>query len=395
MDCNSDDLSRHHYINLLIKSQQMNKIGQILILGKGIAGLCCAKLLAQQGWDVQLWGAESKTRQILVLNEITCWLLRDIFQDHVGTYLRTSHQLNQRNIIWDHKVSKTTVAQPSIVINNAEFTRQLLESLIEDPSLSIKQSSNFDINEISNRAVEFDWVLDATGRNSCLAKQFGAVTRHFGTRCILSTEVPLVSSNDPHNFWIEAIRDGWFFLAPLNSQVALLQLMLPSRPQQSTAVMNRLLQETNYIQKEISAPNISTPPVVLDAFPQILDPFFGITPVGLRWLAIGSAAFAVDPISGDGVGYAIRSAILAASVVSGIISGLPREQCLQHYNQRLYSAFLTHLKACLNYYEPKFESLAWRPEINLMKHLLNKSSSRKLAQAKYTYKLNHFQLVEN
>ena len=373
----------------------MNKIGQVLILGKGIAGLCCAKLLAQQGWDVQLWGAESKTRQILVLNEITCWLLQDIFQDHVGTYLRTSHQLNQRNIIWDNKASRTTVAHPSIVINNAEFTRHLLESLIQDPSLSIKQSSNFDISEISNRAVEFDWVLDATGRNSCLAKQFGAVTKHFGTRCILSTEVPLVRINDPHNFWIEAIRDGWFFLAPLNSQVALLQLMLPSRPQQSTAVIKKFLQNTNYIQKEISSPKITTPPVVLDAFPQILHPFFGITPVGLRWLAIGSAAFAVDPISGDGIGYAIRSAILAASVVSSIASGLSLEQCLQHYNQRLYSAFLTHLKACLKYYDSKFSSLAWLDEINLMKNVLNLSSSRKLTQANYIYRLDHFHLINN
>ncbi len=372
----------------------MNKIGQVLILGKGIAGLCCAKLLAQQGWDVQLWGAESKTRQILVLNEITCWLLQDILKDHVGTYLRTSHQLNQRSIIWDNEESETTVAHPSLVINNAEFTRHLLECLIHDPSLSIKQSSNYDISEISNRAVEFDWVLDATGRTSCFAKQFGAVTKHLGNRCILSTEVPLARINDPHNFWIEAIPDGWFFLAPLNPQVALLQLMVPTRPQQSMAVMKKFLQQTRYIQKHISN-DISAPPVILDAFPQILHPLFGMTPVGSRWLAIGSAAFAVDPISGDGVGYAIRSAILAASVVSGIASSLSFEQCLQHYNQRLHSAYLSHLKACLKYYEPKFASLAWRSEINLMRNMLNQSSSRKLTQAQYTYRLNHFQLVKN
>ena len=371
----------------------MNKIGQVLILGKGIAGLCCAKLLAQQGWAVELWGAESKTRQILVLNEITCWLLQDIFQDHVGTYIRTSHQLNQRNIIWDNKASKTTVAQPSVVINNAELTKHLLENLIHDPSLAIKQSPNCNFSEISSRAVEFDWVLDATGRSAYFAKKFGAITKHSGKRCILSTEVPLARINDPHNFWIEAIPDGWFFLAPLNSQGALLQLMLPTRPQQSIAVIKKFLQKTNYIQKQISYTNISTPPVVLDAFPQILHPFFGMTSVGLRWLAIGSAAFAVDPISGDGVGYAIRSAILAASVVSGITSGLPLKQCLQHYNQRLYSAFLTHLKACLKYYDSKFSSLAWLDEINLMKNVLNLSSSRKLTQANYIYKLEHFHLI--
>ena len=175
----------------------MDKLGKVLILGKGMTGLCCAKLLAQQGWAVDLWGAVSKTRQILILNDTTCWLLQDLFKEEVESYLSTSHQLQQRRVIWGHNAAETTVAQPSVVVDNATLTQHLLDRLLNNLSVGIQCAEPYDINDISHQAVEFDWILDATGRTACFATQVGAVSQPFGHRCVLSTEVSLVQGHPP------------------------------------------------------------------------------------------------------------------------------------------------------------------------------------------------------
>jgi hypothetical protein len=50
--------------------------GRVLVFGPGVAGLCCAKVLACLGWAVEVWGAVSHVSPILVLNDVTCNLLR-------------------------------------------------------------------------------------------------------------------------------------------------------------------------------------------------------------------------------------------------------------------------------------------------------------------------------
>ena len=155
--------------------------------------------------------------------------------------------------------------------------------------------------------------------------------------------------------------------------------------------MQAYLQQTRTIQAQISD-EIRRLPVVLEACPQRLYPLCGRTPVGSRWLAMGSAAIAFDPICGDGVGAGIRTAILANAVLTGMATGLPLDQGLQHYTQRLQHTFWSHLRACLNYYESSFSSSGWTAEINLMQDL-HRQHSRAFADPKFTYGLRHLKLV--
>jgi flavin-dependent dehydrogenase len=91
------------------------------------------------------------------------------------------------------------------------------------------------------------------------------------------------------------------------------------------------------------------------AHPRIVDPLGGP-----GWLCGGTAAVAFDPISGDGTGYAIREAILAAAVMRS--EAVPAD-LLAHYRARVVAGFKRHLEACRQFYATGGTGPWWREEL--------------------------------
>jgi len=211
------------------------------------------------------------------------------------------------------------------------------------------------------REQKYLWVIDASGRGVQFAKILGGVVRRsYGRRCVISTEALLVRESDRNTCWIESLPDGWLFLAPVEDGHAVLQAMVSRTPTDPSSVLLGLLEQS--MMREICVINSDHPVQSFDAAPQISEPL-----CGPGWIAIGEAAVSLDPVCGDGVGYATRGAALAAGVINGIGSGLSPEDCFSHYRQRLCNTFSAHLRSVLNYYNNAFSSLAWQSEIETMK----------------------------
>lgn len=158
--------------------------------------------------------------------------------------------------------------------------------------------------------------------------------------------------------------------------------------------MPNVLEQTLTIKHQIS--DLVGSSAVFSAFPQILESLSGqIGLSGSTWMAIGDAAFCVDPISGDGTGYAIRGAILATSVVDGIAcSRVDYNNGLYHYTLRLRQAFVAHLKACISYYSVGFSSLSWQAEIDLMQTAFAHDEFCQSESQELMYGLQDFKLVQ-
>jgi hypothetical protein len=98
-----------------------------LVIGTGVAGLSCAQLLACQGWEVEVCKSRSRPEPTLVLNDITCGLLCDIWQAG-NELLDGSHILNERKVVWGLGGTVSTVVQRSVVIRGDRLVERLLKN---------------------------------------------------------------------------------------------------------------------------------------------------------------------------------------------------------------------------------------------------------------------------
>lgn len=362
------------------------KIDKVLIIGNGIAGLSCAYLLASRGWEIEIWGKEQLFAPTLILNQITCNLLQDIWQLN-PRFWHNLHLLQERRVCWQKNEEIAIVAESSLVINGKLFSDHLQEHLTDKYHDRVQfQKLPVSIDNLDDLRSEYSWIIDAGGRKSTIAQQLGAGNRNiFGNRCILAQGVELTNFAQEDIYWMETTSEGWLFLAPVGNNKAILQVMVPLISEKPFDLLSILVQQTKYIQNHIA--EFSGTIAVFPAFPQILQPLSGN-----KYIAVGDAAFSVDPISGDGTGYAVRGAILATSIIDAIASGLSSNDCLEHYTLRLEKAFDAHLQQCLQYYMNGFTSSHWQEEIKRMqraKEILNKKKNQN-----FIYSLKDFQLVK-
>jgi flavin-dependent dehydrogenase len=346
----------------------------ILVVGSGIAGLSCAKLLARHGWDVNVCDTISPTVPALVINNATCNLLQDIWNVEENDLFEGAYVIEERKIRWGKEGAISTIKQPSLVISGTLLVKHLLECLAREHKDQIhlvgSEYMKHLVDPISLRQImhSFTWIIDASGRASCIAKILADVKHQsFGRRCIITMMVKLANSIEQNLCWMEAVPKGWVFLAPIEKDRALIQAMVPMTPSDPSLVLMDLLGQTQIIKTCVSDTlgDIS----IFKAFPKISAPL-----CGQGWITVGDSAVSFDPISGDGIGYALREAILATGAINAIASGLSMSDCLHHYTLRLYKTFLSHLRECYRYYySGGFLSSEWKYEIKLIEKIFSSS----------------------
>jgi flavin-dependent dehydrogenase len=158
-------------------------------------------------------------------------------------------------------------------------------------------------------------LVGADGRNSTVARLRNLLPRPARERVALQAHIPL-----PRNFGkrivLQFLREGYSGQAPVNETE--LNLCLVGRP----ATISRLRQwaQQNF---EIRAD----------------QPWRTITPLTRapvpctdeNLLFIGDAARVVEPFTGEGIYYALRSGELAAGAIAKIISGKDRQLALREF----------------------------------------------------------------
>lgn len=362
---------------------------RVLIIGCGITGLSCAKLLSSHGWEVEILGTPNYNKPYLVLNGITCELLQDIWQDpHLWD---DAFSLTKHKVIWGEESTMTNINYPAVSIEGTVLEKRLYNQLnhcihITDNVKKFQASLNPDYLQHLNQ--KFTWIIDSSGRESQVSEILGKRKRLvFGERHVISTKVRLKSTNKQIGSWMEAVKDGWIFLAPLSQQTALLQVMLPGSPICASTALSQILDQSKLIQAQISS--VLHTPKLFNATPSL-----NLSPYGKGWISIGDAACSFDPICGDGTGYAIRQVFLATGALNGIATGIEYEEALQHFTMRLRKTFCSHLEHCINYYSESFSSILWKDELSRMKNTFQKHKNEIQQEYHFSYQLNGSKIIK-
>jgi hypothetical protein len=167
---------------------------------------------------------------------------------------------------------------------------------------------------------------------------------------------------------VEFAADGWMILIPHNLQEGTLQWCSPA-----TTEPEDWLEQSNLIAPQISGLNDER---CFNVAPTIELPMCGQTDEG-GWIIAGEQAANLDPISGEGTPFSLRSAILAAAAIEAIRDNrIDANGALLHYQSRLTKTFIEHLKGYLSYYHDTFgHHPNWQDELSQTQFLIERLES--------------------
>ena len=314
-----------------------------------MAGLTAARLLARKGVEVRLHApaaSAAPTPRPVTLSMNTARLLGELWELEPGA-LGGAWRIEDRLVYWGEDGGPVRLPEAAISVDLGHLTRALHNRLVSDGQVAWMRTDA--------EADDCLWHLDARGRQTgdTGAPAALAAGRRVG---LVAAEVP-ADSRQARTSRIEALSSGWVYIGPCARDRAIVQAVLPEAPADPGDGLTRLLVEARLA----AAGPIASPPVLRAAAPRLARPV-----TSGRRLRIGDAALALDPLAGDGVGHALRGALLAVAVLRAVARGEPEAACLVHYAQRLNLAFVRHLKRCLEFYARGRHAGMWADERRMM-----------------------------
>ncbi|MEU4695079.1 hypothetical protein [Actinoplanes sp. NPDC023714] len=319
---------------------------RVTVHGAGLAGLTCAALLARAGCRTTLTGGPSAGGpRHLVLNEPTVTVLTHVWGDDV---LAGSHALTTRRIRWGPGAAEQDLPAPAIVVDAPRLLAILDRRLTGVDRLADPAPSDW---EVHTMAVHGAGGTEATGGEE------GAGGVAVGRRCAMVGYAPLAPGVPATACRMATTVDSWLYLTPLGDGRAMIQAMTPTPPPDPDG----------FLAAELDASGLGSlfagPPERVTVVPAA--PWLAEHRAQRGRLRIGGGVIRLDPVSGSGAGHALRTAVLAAAVITGIRDGLPADTALDHYARRLGAAFLDHLTACASHYRAAFDTAAWAEEVRV------------------------------
>lgn len=162
-------------------------------------------------------------------------------------------------------------------------------------------------------------LIDATGRRAALATRLGA------RRVLLDDQVALYAfftgGKDDRRTLIEPIADGWFYASRLPDERLAIAfftdgaLLKREGLREPSALLAKVAQ-TFFLRQWLEGAELVEGPIPHTAAAGHLSPV-----AGEGWLAVGDAAFSLDPLSGQGLVKALANAFWAAYAVADLLQG--------------------------------------------------------------------------
>jgi flavin-dependent dehydrogenase len=167
--------------------------------------------------------------------------------------------------------------------------------------------------EGKRRVLRGRWLVDATGRKAFLARKLGCrakmVDRLIGAMALLQR------SENAQWTLIEAVENGWWYSAPLPGARTVFAYMTDSDLWEASR-WRELLKAAPLTSARAPEGGAWSPVRVVSAASMLRRPV-----TGPNWIVVGDAAFALDPLSGQGIYKTIETGLWSAAAVARALDG--------------------------------------------------------------------------
>ena len=326
----------------------------VIIVGGGPAGSTAAYLLKQQSLDVLIIDKDKFPRMKLcggLLTDKTLKILDEIYGDTIQTlidkgvinYVSYSYELRTKDEIWHAGHS----AIPSVIVNRYIYDHYLLNRSLEAGAHILHQDrvtkvdiSNNTVTTISGKTLKAKIIIGADGANSVVRK---AMNKSIydpqkwikGLATGLEVTIPRANvgldvSGPIIFFDIVPWGYGWVF--PNKNNLVIGVGCLFSKKQNLSKALDSLL---STLQFKGENPKKQGHPIPYGNFLK--------RPANGNIILIGDAAGFVDPLMGEGIYYAHKSAKLAAESINYVLSTTSKETLSNIYIQSVQKNLLNEL----------------------------------------------------
>lgn len=334
---------------------------RIAIRGSGLAGVAAAKLLRDRGMDVRLGTAPQRNGRIVAIPVETLNFASSLFGFSVAD-LKIGTIVTGRRVDWSGD-DAAVVPQIALACDAGEFAAALADRLPDRAQI------------FSSAGADADWTIEASGRPIGGSAGSGSRVGQF---------IRIASRESPSNTTVTATLRGWTFTLPHPAGGIAALIVSPSSslaPLTPDAVAERLTADG----LTVTPADIMSLGVPASIAPRLAEPV-----TGEHLLRIGDAALALDPLRGDGAGFALRGALLAQSVVAAVDDSGECMAVFNHYQRRLRDVFVSHLRGCSSHYRAARNCGIWRHDILAMDRL---AARMQPADGDYEFRLTDRDLV--
>lgn len=342
----------------------------IAVLGAGSAGIAAALALRNRGLEVVLVG-ESATGEFKVGEFLPAAALRLLRAlgfaglDDVLTeddYLRSNAKMSAwGSDRWTYQDSVQDPEGGGWHILRHRFEHRLLAKAI-DRDVPFYRAR---LTELADDGVDFRLraaaadgeltvicprLIDATGRKAWLVRRLAGAPRKSSDQMAVTCWLEDGSATEERVTRVKSVANGWWYTAPLPGRKrvccfhGLAQDVgeLVKRPGRFTDEADRIGLGVEFASGANSATAL-----------QACDASVRISPnvAGKRWLAIGDAALSFDPLSSQGLHFALYSAVMACDAIrASLESEAQAFAAAQRYCEQVSEVFRANQRARYLFY---------------------------------------------
>lgn len=334
-----------------------------IVLGASLAGLTVAHLLRRCSWRVDLVGPPPVVCRWITLSEPTQWLLNDLWGASVLQSCQR-YQLCGRRVAWSTG-DAVDFAAPLLAVEVASLATAMRRTLLESARDALVCRDTPPSQDDPSPLVDECLLVDARGRTpSMLAtNRTRAGNRQMRVWPPIELKSPLGAVAE-----VLSGRGFWSFAFPLSDNRICLQIAKPQPYGWAD------LHETLWYDDAVATSSILRRAIrhLPETFSDTcIAPSLGSAVPASARLVIGDALMNLDPICGDGVGHALKSALLAVATANSVRVSTSEARAVSHFNRRAIFAFRAHLDHCCSYYGSIRHPDLWAQELDLMNAVAN------------------------
>lgn len=212
-------------------------------------------------------------------------------------------------------------------------------------TIELKQQEQTEIKEIKTK-----WIIDATGRKASIRRKFGLERDKIDEQMAATNWIKAPQTDIDHATRIKSVADGWWYTSLLPDQSRVISFQsLPETIAKLHKNQEEFFTKFNEacLLPYIANKNLSIQSKAIDA--GTINPGI-VTAKGL--LCVGDAALSFDPLSSQGIFFALYSGIKATeSILKCISSDDLQEEILADYQSIIERVFIENQKSRKYFYK--------------------------------------------